>query len=75
MSRFEGTTCDSCGYSVKDTRVTGWAEVTGWSEVTFWGLVDNKVFDICPQCASRVNEFIENGFGREYTRGEKGAEQ
>lgn len=66
MSKFEGTTCDSCGDFVKDTRVTGWAEVT------FWGLVDNKVFDLCPQCAIRVSEFIENGCGREYTREEKG---
>lgn len=26
MSRFEGTTCDSCGVSANETQVTGWAE-------------------------------------------------
>lgn len=68
MSKFEGTTCDSCGASVKDTQVKGWAEVT------FWGFGEKKVLDLCPQCADCVSKFIDNGCGREYTRGERRAE-
>ena len=62
MSRYEGTTCDSCSGSIHETQKTGWAEVT------FWGLQEQERFDLCPQCAERVRGFIENGCGRYYKR-------
>lgn len=52
MSRFEGTTCDSCGISIHETQKTGWAEVT------LWGLGEQEKLDLCPQCAKRVNMLI-----------------
>ena len=69
MSKFEGTTCDSCGVSIHETQKTGWAEVT------FWGLGEQERFDLCPQCAERVRGFIEKGCGRYYKRDERMAEQ
>ena len=65
MSRFEGTTCDSCGASINETQVTGWAEVT------FWGLGEQRRYDLCPQCAECVRGFIEKGCGRYYQKDQK----
>lgn len=62
MSRFEGTTCDSCGVSIHETQKTGWAEVT------FWGLGEQERLDLCPQCAERVRGFVEKGCGRYYQK-------
>lgn len=63
MSRYEGTTCDSCGVSIRETQKTGWAEVT------FWGLGEQERLDLCPQCAAYVAGFIEEGCERDYKRG------
>ena len=52
MSRYEGTTCDSCGLSIRETQKTGWAEVV------FWSLGEKKRYDLCPQCAGRVRLLI-----------------
>lgn len=62
MSRFEGTTCDSCGVSIHETQKTGWAEVT------LWGLGEQERLDLCPECAERVRGFVENGCGRYYQK-------
>lgn len=59
MSRFEGTTCDSCGLSIRETQKTGWAEVV------FWGLGEQRRFDLCPQCAARVSMLIGDGRAHE----------
>ena len=64
MSRFEGTTCDSCGVSANETQVTGWAELV------FWGLGKADRFDLCPECAERVRGFVEKGCGRYYQKDE-----
>lgn len=68
MSRFDGTTCDSCGASVTETQKTGWAEVT------FWGLGEQERLDLCPQCAACVRGFIEKGCGSEYERDSRSLE-
>lgn len=62
MSRFEGTTCDSCGVSISETQKTGWAEVV------FWGLGKADRFDLCPECAARVSRFIVDGCERTYEK-------
>ena len=59
MSRFEGTTCDSCGLSIKETQKTGWAEVV------FWDLGEQRRFDLCSQCAARVSMLIGDGIAHE----------
>lgn len=70
MSRFDGTTCDSCGVSVNDT------EVTGWAELIVWWAGDRHTLDLCPQCAGKVREFVDDGCERIYKGDEKrGAEQ
>ena len=69
MSRFEGTTCDSCGVSVNDTQATGWANVV------FLGLGKADRFDLCPECAARVSRFIEEGCERDYKIDGKRVEQ
>lgn len=60
MSRFEVTTCDSCGDSAR---------------VVFWGLNDPRRLDLCPQCAAYVAGFIEEGCERDYKRDVKRVEQ
>lgn len=69
MSVFEGTTCDSCGVSVNETQVTGWAKVV------FCGSKEPKRLDLCPQCAAYVAGFIEEGCERDYKRGERVVER
>lgn len=69
MSRFEGTTCDSCSVSVNGTRVKGWAKVT------FWCSGESERLDLCPQCVAYVSGFIVNGCKRDYKRDEKGEER
>ena len=69
MSRYEGTTCDSCGVSIKETQKTGWAEVV------FWGLGEQERLDLCPQCAERVRGFVENGCGRYYQKDINGCKE
>lgn len=69
MSRFEVTTCDSCGVSVNETQVTGWAVLV------FWGLGKADRFDLCPECAARVSRFIVDGCERTYEKDQKRGER
>ena len=69
MSRFKGTTCDSCGVSANDTQVIGWAKVT------FFCSGETERLDLCPQCAAYVSGFIVNGCKRDYKRDERMAER
>ena len=69
MSRFveklEGTTCDSCGESVRGTKVPGWGELVVWRDGAQLRL------DLCPKCAAKVIEFIDDKCERIYTGNEK----
>lgn len=69
MSRFKGTTCDSCGVSVNETHVTGWAKVT------FFCSGETERLDLCPQCAAYVSGFIVDGCERDYKRDGKRVER
>lgn len=69
MSRFEGATCDSCGFSIKE------AQKIGCAKVVFWGLGKADRFDLCPECAARVSRFIEEGCERDYKIDGKRVEQ
>lgn len=69
MSRFKGTTCDSCGVSANDTQVIGWAEVT------FFCSGETERLDLCPQCAAYVSGFIVDECERDYKRDERMAER
>lgn len=69
MSRFKGTTCDSCGVSANDTQVIGWAEVT------FFCSGETERLDLCPQCAAYVSGFIVDGCEHDYKRDERMAER
>lgn len=69
MSRFKGTTCDSCGVSTNDTQVIGWAELT------FFCSGETERLDLCPQCAAYVSGFIVDGCERDYKRDERMAER
>lgn len=59
MSRFDGATCDSCGFSIKE------AQKIGCAKVVFCGLGEQRRFDLCPQCAARVNMLIGDGSAHE----------
>jgi hypothetical protein len=65
VSRFEVTTCDSCGVSDDETQLTEWAEVV------FWGLKEPRRLYLCPQCAAYVAGFIEEGCERDYKHDKK----
>ena len=69
MSMFDGTTCDSCGFPIKE------AQKIGCAKVVFWGLGKADRFDLCPECAARVRRFIVDGFERDYKRDGKRVEQ
>ena len=69
MSRFKGTTCDSCGVSVNGIQMKGWAKIT------FFCQGETERLDLCPQCAAYVSGFIVDGCERSHMRDGKRVEQ